>query len=103
METFEPKIFASATIQGQPENYIAVEIHGARRIAGADGVKTSVVDDLRPDHIGTYVRDKQQRLLKIAEFGSHGEALPYAKELAERYGWELVCPTGFSPGGLMAA
>lgn len=93
MEGFS-HIYAAHVIEGEPENFTGVEVNGVRYSGEeTNGRWDVVIDNKKPEFVSAYVRHKDGGIFAVGDFGTHGECVTYARQLAERYskhGWTFA-------------
>lgn len=91
MQTIETVIYASAVINGQPENFTALEVNGVRSTGELVGDRQEVtVDNANPEFFSAYLRYTDGKVAAIADFGTHAEAAQYGAGVARQYGWTFT-------------
>lgn len=86
--------YADEVIKGHPELFDGTEVHGVREYPdSADPAKTIVaVDNENPQFFSVYVHyapsaGEMRGVECVGDFATREEALAYARQLDEAYGW----------------
>lgn len=74
--------YAEAVIGEHSAHFNAVEVQGVVDHSGE--VET---DNVNPAFFTTYARHHDGRALAVGDFDERADAVAYANELAEKYGW----------------
>lgn len=78
----------------EPDNFQAIEVHGVRNIGPLDdGTTCYEIDDHCPQSYSVYLyyKPEPQRggLDCVGDFSLYGDAVDYAIELSEKFGWPV--------------
>jgi hypothetical protein len=84
--------YADSIIEGSPEGYDALEIHGVRDFHEPNDPAGTCceVDDVNPQFFSVYVHLKMGGIECVGDFGTPLLAMEYARSLAEQYGWPVL-------------
>lgn len=82
--------YAESIIGDRADDYDALEIHGVRDLNEPGDVNGTCceVDDENPQFYATYAHLKMGGIICVGDFGTNLLAEQYARELAEKYGWQ---------------
>lgn len=83
--------YANDIIDGHPELYNAIEIHGVVKLVGSDlpGGEWIELNDEKPNQYCVYLHMVSGGISCVGDFSTHELAVAYAEELSVQYNWVI--------------